>query len=88
MQIIEPGYVTKRILLLGRRESCLYLLDGGEESVVLGGGMAYIAPDVEEQLQRFSVEEKKIKRVIVLRFHRHRGGRDSLRKGIRSLAAR
>ena len=69
MQIIEPGYVTKRILLLGRRESCLYLLDGGEESAVLGGGMAYIAPDVEEQLQRFSVDEKKIKRVIILHAH-------------------
>ena len=69
MQIIEPGYVTKRILLLGRRESCLYVLDGGEESVVLGGGMAYISPDVEEQLRRFSVDEKKIKRVIVLHAH-------------------
>lgn len=69
MQRIEPGRVTERIILLGTRESCLYIVDGGKESVVIGGGMAYIAPDVTKQLQTFSVDEKKLKRVIILHSH-------------------
>ena len=69
MQRTEPGNVTKRILLLGKRESCLYLVDGDRESVVIGGGMAYIAPDLIEQLRTFSVDEKKVKQVVILHSH-------------------
>lgn len=69
MQRTEPGKVTEKIVLLGTRESCLYLVDGGRESVVIGGGMAYIAPDVLRQLQAFSVDEKKIRRVVILHAH-------------------
>jgi glyoxylase-like metal-dependent hydrolase (beta-lactamase superfamily II) len=69
MQRTEPGKITERITLLGTRESCLYLVDGGEESIVLGGGMAYIAPQVVKQLRAFSVNEEKIRRVIILHSH-------------------
>jgi len=69
MQRTEPGKVTDRIILLGTRESCFYLVDGGEESAVIGGGMAYIAPEVVKQLQAFSVNERKIKRVVILHAH-------------------
>jgi glyoxylase-like metal-dependent hydrolase (beta-lactamase superfamily II) len=69
MQKTEPGKVTARITLLGTRESCLYLVEGGKESVVIGGGMAYIAPEVINQLQTFSVDEKKITRVVILHAH-------------------
>ncbi len=69
MQRIQPGHVTQRIILLGRKESCLYLVDGGEESILIGGGMAYIAPDVLRQFQDFSVEEKKIRRIVILHSH-------------------
>ena len=69
MQRTEPGNVTIRILLLGKRESCLYLVDGDRESVVIGGGMAYIAPDLIEQLRTFSVDEKKVKQVVILHSH-------------------
>jgi 2-aminobenzoylacetyl-CoA thioesterase len=69
MQRTEAGHVTERTILLGTRESCLYLVDGGKESVVIGGGMGYIAPDVTKQLRTLSVEEKKISRVIILHAH-------------------
>jgi glyoxylase-like metal-dependent hydrolase (beta-lactamase superfamily II) len=69
MQRTEPGKVTDRILLLGKRESCLYLVDGGRESVVIGGGMAYIAPDLIKQVEAFSVDERKIRRLIILHSH-------------------
>ena len=61
--------MTERITLLGTRESCLYLMDGGTESALIGGGMVYIAPVLMEQLRAFKVEEKKITRVIILHAH-------------------
>lgn len=69
MQRTEAGNVTERIVLLGKRESCFYLVDGGRESVVIGGGMAYVAPELTKQLQAFSVDERKISRVIILHSH-------------------
>lgn len=69
MIIDEPGYVTERILLLGRRESCVYLLKGDNEYALLGGGMAYIVPDLIRQLWEFRIDESRIKRIIILHSH-------------------
>jgi glyoxylase-like metal-dependent hydrolase (beta-lactamase superfamily II) len=69
MIIEKPGFVTDRILFLGRKESCVYLLKGSEEFALLGGGMAYIVPDIIKQLKSFNIEEKKIKRIIILHSH-------------------
>ena len=69
MIIEEPGYVTDRILLLGRRESCVYLLKGGNEYAILGGGMAYIVPDLIRQLGEYEIDESRIKRIIILHSH-------------------
>ena len=66
MKIDQPGWVTERILLLGRRESCVYLLKGNDEFVLLGGGMVHIVPDVLNQLNEFGIGEDKIKRIIIL----------------------
>ena len=69
MIIEKPGFVTDRILFLGRKESCVYLLKGAEEFALLGGGLAYIIPDIIKQLKSFNIEEKKIKRIIILHSH-------------------
>lgn len=69
MIIDQPGKVTDRILLLGTKESCMYLLMGGEAYTVLGGGMAYIIPEVLEQLKKFDIEENRIERMIILHSH-------------------
>ncbi len=69
MIIEKPGFVTDRILFLGRKESCVYLLKGVEEFALLGGGLAYIIPDIIKQLKSFNIEEKKIKRIIILHSH-------------------
>ncbi len=69
MIIEKPGFVTDRILFLGRKESCVYLLKGSEEFALLGGGLTYIVPDIIQQLKRFKIEEKKIKRIIILHSH-------------------
>lgn len=68
--IIEThGWVSDRILLLGREESCIYLLKGEGEYAILGGGMTYIIPDVLNQLREFNIEENKINRIIILHSH-------------------
>ncbi|MBU2499386.1 MAG: MBL fold metallo-hydrolase [Proteobacteria bacterium] len=69
MVISEPGKVTERITFLGRRDSCLYLVDGGGESVLVGGGMAYVVPDILEQIRRYGIREREIRRVIILHAH-------------------
>ena len=69
MIIEEPGYITERILLLGRRESCIYLLKGKNEYAILGGGMAYIVPDLIRQFEEYEIDESRIKRIIILHSH-------------------
>lgn len=69
MNITTPGRVTDRILLLGRYESCLYLLDGGSESWIVGGAMAYVAPDIVDQLAALGVDEQRIGRIVILHAH-------------------
>ena len=69
MIIEKPGFVTERILFLGRKESCVYLLKGAKEFALLGGGLTYIIPDIIKQLKSFNIEEKKIKRIIILHSH-------------------
>jgi glyoxylase-like metal-dependent hydrolase (beta-lactamase superfamily II) len=69
MVIDRPSRVTGRILLLGRQESCVYLLDGGGEYALLGGGMTYTIPDVVRQLESFRIDETRISRMIILHSH-------------------
>jgi len=64
-----PGWITERILLLGRRESCVYLIKGSDEYALVGGGTAYIIPDILDQLKRFDVPEDQIGRMIILHAH-------------------
>jgi 2-aminobenzoylacetyl-CoA thioesterase len=64
-----PGWITERILLLGRRESCVYLIKGNDEYALVGGGTAYIIPDILDQLKRFDVPEDQIGRMIILHAH-------------------
>jgi glyoxylase-like metal-dependent hydrolase (beta-lactamase superfamily II) len=64
-----PGKITDRIWLVGRRESCAYLVGGEDEYALLGGAMAYVAPDVLEQLGRFGIAEARIRRIVILHSH-------------------
>lgn len=69
MIIDQPGNVTDKIVLLGRRESCVYLLKGQNEYALLGGGMVSIVPDVLAQIKSSKIDENKIRRMIVLHSH-------------------
>lgn len=69
MIITKSGKVTDRILLLGVKESSVYILKGEDEYAFLGGGMVHIVPEIVEQLKEFKIEEEKIKRIIILHSH-------------------
>lgn len=69
MRITAPGRITERILFLGRTESCLYLVDGGGEYALIGGGLAYILPDVLRQLEENGIDERRIRRLLILHAH-------------------
>jgi len=67
--ISKPGKVTDRILLIGVKESSVYILKGKDEYAFLGGGMVHIVPEIVEQLKEFKIEEEKIQRIIILHSH-------------------
>lgn len=69
MIIDQPGKVTDQMVLLGRRESCVYLLKGRNEYALVGGGMVTIVPDVIRQIETFKIDETKIRRMIILHSH-------------------
>ena len=69
MIVTSPGPVTDRITLLGREESCLYLIDGQSESAIFGGGMAYVAFDLESQFKDLGIDESKISRIFIHHSH-------------------
>ena len=69
MVITKPGKVTERITLLGRLESCVYIVDGGTESVLIGVSMTYVVPDILQQIAEFGIDEAKINRLVILHSH-------------------
>lgn len=69
MHIQTPGPVTGRITLLGRPESCLYLVDGGKESALLGGSMAYVVPDLMAQVRDMGINPERITRLVIHHTH-------------------
>jgi len=69
MRIEQPGKVNDRITLLGRNESCVYLVDGRDEYAILGGGMTYIIPDVMAQIKAANIEVEKIRRLVLHHSH-------------------
>ena len=64
-----PGKITDRIWLVGRKESCAYLVGGKNEYALLGGAMAYVAPDVLEQVEAFGIDDHQIRRIVILHSH-------------------
>jgi len=69
MIITTPGNITDRIIMLGKKESNVYILKGEDEYAIIGGGMIHIIPDIIEQITQFGIEEQKIKHIFILHAH-------------------
>lgn len=65
----SAGRVHDRLWYLGREESGVYLLEGDSSSMILSGGMSYLAPAVESQLRAFGIDEGKIRKLLILHAH-------------------
>ena len=69
MRIRKPGKVREGIWFLGREESGVYLLEGKNGSMIVSGGMSYIVPDLLQQFKQFDLDEKRIKKILILHSH-------------------
>lgn len=69
MVMDTSGWISEKILLIGRREYCAYLVKGNDEYALIGGGTSHIIPDILEQLDRFDIPEDQIRTMIILHSH-------------------
>jgi 2-aminobenzoylacetyl-CoA thioesterase len=65
----SAGRVHDHLWYLGREESGVYLLEGDSASLIISGGMSYLAPIVISQLQAFGIDEGRITKLLILHAH-------------------
>jgi glyoxylase-like metal-dependent hydrolase (beta-lactamase superfamily II) len=65
----SAGRVHDRLWYLGREESGVYLLEGDSSSLIVSGGMSYLAPMVLSQLRAFGIDERRIGKLLILHAH-------------------
>jgi glyoxylase-like metal-dependent hydrolase (beta-lactamase superfamily II) len=64
----EPGKITDRLDFLGSSENCLYLLRGND-MMIIGGGMSWVAPALEVQFAAINIEPVKLKYLVISHSH-------------------
>jgi glyoxylase-like metal-dependent hydrolase (beta-lactamase superfamily II) len=69
MRIRKPGKINDHLWLLGREESCIYLLKGQRESMIISGGMSYLVPDILDQFEAWGIELTQIRKLLILHAH-------------------
>lgn len=69
MRSRNAGRIGERLWYLGREESGVYLLEGDECSLIVSGGMSYLAPVVQKQLDDFGIDTGKLKKLLILHAH-------------------
>ena len=68
MILQEPGPISEHLIFLGDNRVCMYLLMG-EKYLLLGGGMSYVVPMIEEQLDYFGIDCSRILGLLILHSH-------------------
>jgi 2-aminobenzoylacetyl-CoA thioesterase len=66
--IKNPERVLDRLELLGTWQSCIYLLKG-KEAMIVGGGMSWIAPDLEKQFAATDFDLSRIRYLFITHSH-------------------
>jgi glyoxylase-like metal-dependent hydrolase (beta-lactamase superfamily II) len=69
MRVRQPGKVRERLWRLGREESCVYVLEGNKESMIVNGGISYLMPDLLRQFEAFGIDESRITKLLILHAH-------------------
>jgi len=68
MLITRSGPISDRLYLLGTRQNIIYLVKG-KKSMLIGGAMSWIAPELEKQIVDFNIDMKSIKYVVIQHSH-------------------
>ena len=68
MHIDKPGWINPRILLLGNRHACSYIIKG-DKYVMLGGSVAWEVPRLEAQLDHYSINPEDITHLVISHAH-------------------
>jgi len=68
MLIEQPCNLAEGMYLLGEKQSLVYLVRG-KDAMIIGGGMNWIAPKLEEQLVRFEITASEIKYLVIQHSH-------------------
>ena len=69
MRSRSAGKICDRLWYLGREESGIYLLQGDRCSMVISGGMSFLAPLVIGQMNAFGIDEGRIAKLLILHAH-------------------
>ena len=69
MRSRNAGRIGDCLWYLGREETGVYLLEGTVCSMVIGGGMSYLAPIILNQMRVFGIDGKKIRKLLILHAH-------------------
>jgi glyoxylase-like metal-dependent hydrolase (beta-lactamase superfamily II) len=69
MRVRKPGKIREKLWFLGCEESGVYLLEGRDGSMLVSGGMSYIVPELLLQFKEFSIDENRIRKLLILHAH-------------------
>jgi len=68
MYIDRPGKICEGLYMLGLRQSLMYLVQG-PKSMIIGGAMSWIVPQLEEQFKEFSIDTDSIEYLVIPHSH-------------------
>jgi glyoxylase-like metal-dependent hydrolase (beta-lactamase superfamily II) len=74
MRVRKPGKIRDQLWFLGAEESCVYLLEGTTESMIISGGLSYLVPEILKQFEEFHIDETRIGKLLILHSHFDHGG--------------
>jgi len=68
MLIDRPGKICDGLYMLGQKQSLIYLVQG-PKSMILGGAMSWIAPQLEAQFKEFAIDTDSIEYLVIPHAH-------------------
>jgi glyoxylase-like metal-dependent hydrolase (beta-lactamase superfamily II) len=68
MLIDSPGKICDGLYMLGSRQSLTYLLQG-QRSMIIGGAMSWIVPQLDQQFKDFAIDTGSIEYLVIPHSH-------------------
>jgi glyoxylase-like metal-dependent hydrolase (beta-lactamase superfamily II) len=68
MFIDRPGKICDGLYMLGLKQSLMYLVQG-QKSMIMGGAMNWIVPQLEQQFKQFAIDTDSIEYLVIPHAH-------------------